>query len=707
MRLILVIVMTLSALPAASTTPGDLDPTFGTGGMVAGSLLIEIRALIQQPTAKLIAAGYSHNGTTSHFALVRYNVDGTVDSTFGVDGIAATVIGSRSSYANALLQQSDGKVVAAGTAIDFPQTGSFGLARYNQDGTLDTAFGTGGTLTTPFGADGAEAYALIQQLDGKLIAAGYSDTTGANPKFALVRYNSDGSLDPTFGVGGKVTTAISLGSAAYALIQQPDGKLVAAGYAYDSIQLAFGLARYNTDGTLDETFGVGGTVFTETDWYDGWAYSLLRQPDGKLVAAGTGNTGSAVEFALARYADDGSLDSSFGSDGTVTTSVAGDLDEAHGVVLQPDGKLVAAGWAVSDERQQIALARYNADGTLDFSFGVGGKVTTSFEGSTSDVALALLRQADGKLVAGGISGQGGFALARYISTACGNGAVDSGEDCDDGNEQGGDCCSATCLFEATGSDCDADADLCPANECDGAGGCATVFTATCNSEPCRIALCGPVPGTCQFVDVADGLQCDNGVDVCSLCRTGVCMGGLADSDGDEVCDSVDNCPASPNPMQADLDEDGRGDACDADGEFVIFRARLKPQSSTTRANGSVSIAATLLLGSTSLLAPAQIDIGDSLGLRGAVSFAASDCVSASSGTMKCRTADSLGRALFHPIPRTGEGAYTVKASIRGLPIAPPGSPPIVARIRSAGGLDRSGRIDLCRVKPTTGSTRCP
>jgi uncharacterized delta-60 repeat protein len=216
---------------------------------------------------------------------------------------------------------------------------------------LDPAFSSDGLVTTNFsGYHGDSAYALALQPDGKLVAAG--DTfSGIYSTFALARYNPDGSLDATFSGDGKLTTGFAgTHAAAYALVMQPDGKLVAAGQSGGN----FALARYNPDGSLDATFDGDGKVVTSLGGY-GSALALILQSDGKLVAAGY----SSNNFALARYNLDGSLDTSFDGDGKLTTDFFGGTDEASALALQPDGKLVAAGRAGSG----FALA-LNPDGSL-------------------------------------------------------------------------------------------------------------------------------------------------------------------------------------------------------------------------------------------------------------------------------------------------------------------------------------------------------
>ncbi|WP_318773950.1 Ig-like domain-containing protein, partial [Meiothermus sp.] len=212
-------------------------------------------------------------------------------------------------------------------------------------GELDPTFGSGGKVTTDLGSSYDEAYALVLQPDGRLVAAGRSVDAAGNDDFALVRYNPDGSLDTSFGIGGKVTTEVGSSSdEARALVLQPDGKLVAAGYSSNAAGKSdFALVRINPNGSLDTSFGSGGKVTTAVGSSSGIA-ALVLQPDGKLVAAGPSSNGD-YDFALVRYNPNGTLDPTFGSGGKVITDLGSGSDEAHALVLQPDGKLVAAGYS--------------------------------------------------------------------------------------------------------------------------------------------------------------------------------------------------------------------------------------------------------------------------------------------------------------------------------------------------------------------------
>lgn len=396
--LVLTLVLTLGPPPCASAAPGDLDSSFGSGGEVRtdfGGTDVATGVALQSD-GKIVVAGRTTVGGNSNFALGRYTLTGSLDPTFGRGGLVITDFGG-TDQAFALVVQPDGRIVAAG------RTGSnVGLARYNQDGDPDFSFGNNGRVSTNLGAT-EQASAVALQADGKIVVAGRTTANG-NFDFLIGRYTIGGLLDSSFGTGGTVIMDFSGGSVdrAFALTIQPDGKIVVAG---DS-DANFALARYNPDGTLDASFGNGGKVITTFGGADA-ASAVALQPDGKIVVAGQSDNGTSIDFALARYNPDGSLDTSFGSGGKVATNFTGGSDDAaSAVAIQFDGKIVVAG----DSEGAFAVARYNPDGTLDTTFGTGGKVTTDLGGE--DVIHALALQPDGQIVVVGESA-GDFALVRY------------------------------------------------------------------------------------------------------------------------------------------------------------------------------------------------------------------------------------------------------------------------------------------------------
>ena len=238
--------------------------------------------------------------TSETITPVTVTPPGSLDSTFGTGGIVTTPIGNNDAYAYALGIQTDGRIVAAGYYADGSYY-DFAVVRYNTNGSLDTTFGTGGRVTTPIGSGYAGAYALGIQSDGRIVVAGYY-ADGSNYDFALVRYNTDGSLDTTFGTGGIVTTPMGSGyDIAYALAIQSDGSILAAGSSYNGSNYDFALVRYNTNGSLDTTFGTGGRVTTPIGSGNAIANALGIQSDGRILAAGSFYNGSNDNFAVVSY----------------------------------------------------------------------------------------------------------------------------------------------------------------------------------------------------------------------------------------------------------------------------------------------------------------------------------------------------------------------------------------------------------------------
>jgi uncharacterized delta-60 repeat protein len=366
-------------------------------------------------------------GPPLHQSLLPAGSAGALDNTFGTGGKVTTDFGGNRDEAFALTVQADGKIIAIGSAIvSSSQQSDFALARYNSDGSLDAGFGTGGKVTTDFGGDD-QAGAVAIQPDGKIVVAGCTCSnsglgctvlTGSGYDYALARYHPNGSLDTSFGSGGKVTTDFNGGlDVATSVVVEADGKIIAGGTSCSDPSMMcmftggtqFSLARYNADGSLDHSFGHQGKVFTPVPTF-GSIRAMALQPDGKLVAAGIAHPGPTGDFALARYNSDGTLDSSFGQGGLVTTdfnSSPGNprSDQATGLAIQADGKIVVVGGSEKDSELffDFSLARYNRDGTLDNTFGSGGKVQTALS-SQDDMATSVVIESDGKILAGGIAG---------------------------------------------------------------------------------------------------------------------------------------------------------------------------------------------------------------------------------------------------------------------------------------------------------------
>jgi uncharacterized delta-60 repeat protein len=402
------------------SSDGTLDVSFDYDGLVTtdfGSGSDMARSVAVQADGKIVAAGAWDNGQ-HRFGLARYNADGSLDTSFDGDG-KVTTFSLLHGIANSVALQADGKIVAAGTVWNSTANGdmAFALARYNADGSLDTSFNGTGTVTTGFGLF-TTGNSVAAGADGRIVVAGSVGYAGA--RVAIACYNPDGSLDITFDGDGKLTTGFRSGAgSAYSVAVQADGKIVIAGndnYFGAQYPHNFRLARLNVDGSLDTSFGGIGEVTTRFESFENDATSVAVQTDGKIVAAGYTGYEGAFNFAVARYNSDGSLDGSFHGDGKVATDF-GARDIAYSVALQADGKIVVAGDTSIPGTDSFAVVRYNADGSLDPTFDGDGKLTTDFNSVRASGAFSVAVQADGKIVAAGYawntSGNADFAVARY------------------------------------------------------------------------------------------------------------------------------------------------------------------------------------------------------------------------------------------------------------------------------------------------------
>jgi len=432
---IIIVVLFLSALPLPSeAAAGMLDTTFGTGGKVTTDFggIEFARAVALQPDGKIVTAGFFYTpgpgGSNQNFAVARYNSNGSLDTSFDGDGKVTTDFLGFADRAEAVAIQSDGKIVVAGQAFtNLMGEPAFALARYNSDGSLDASFDGDGKVTTIF-TNGSESSVLdlAIQPDGKLVAVGFASNQSGGGGIALARFNSDGSLDASFGTGGKVISSIGNGGGtAEAVALQPDGKIVIGGDASSvTFDTNFMVARLNSNGQFDTTFGNFGVTLTDmSGGDDDSALDIALQADGKIIAVGYAvmQTG---DFAMTRYNADGMLDTGFGSGGKVFTEFGSEFSSANGVVIQSDGKIVTVGLVSVNGgfNFDFALSRHNVNGSLDTSFGSGGKVTTDFNGG-GDQAQAVTLQPDGKIVAVGNTTIStpvftvDFALARYLATS--------------------------------------------------------------------------------------------------------------------------------------------------------------------------------------------------------------------------------------------------------------------------------------------------
>ena len=434
--------LTMTAAFTAKAQPGSLDNTFGVGGKVStsfGSGDDGANSVAIQSDGKIVAAGYRKTaGNRFKFSLARYNTNGSLDNTFGVGGKVITSLDSSDDRGNAIAIQANGKILVAGQSMHQSSYGlysDFALVRYNTNGTLDNTFGSGGKVTTDIDSANDYGNAVVIQPNGKIIVAGQSVTH--NWDFSLVRYDTTGAVDSTFGINGKVTYDFHPGGYAYdyaySVALQTNGKILVAGTNSDTISY-LALLRYNSNGTLDNTFGTAGKVCTTFGGSGAGGSVVAVQSDKKILVAGSSNAGTYPAFGLVRFDTVGNLDNTFGTGGKVTTQIGPAGATAEAMAIQTDGKIILAGYSYRyNYLDDFTVVRYNSNGTLDNTFGTAGIAINDFLNNyTDDGIYGVTLQGDGKIVAAGISNNGSdldFALARYNVTST-IGIVENAEEAD-------------------------------------------------------------------------------------------------------------------------------------------------------------------------------------------------------------------------------------------------------------------------------------
>lgn len=330
---------------------------------------------------------------------------GILDTAYGSGGdLFTTINNSGMAYASAV--QPDDKIILAGTAL-LNSGNSFAAVRYTSNGYLDGSFGGVGILTTHIGpSSGANAIAL--QADGKIITAGRSLNINGNFDFTLIRQNTDGSLDSTFGQYGIVITDLGADDEITALGLQPDGKILATGFSRtgDSI-LLLAIVRYNINGTIDSTFARNGTILNSLNINPVVPAPLVRpdcklQTDGKIVVVSTAFY-ETNDVLLLRYDSTGMPDQSFGNYGQMAIDFGGNQDFGYALAIQADGKIVAGGASYNTNTNvgYMALCRVNADGTIDSAFGNLGLATPISNSAGAPDARAIYVQSNGNIIVAG------------------------------------------------------------------------------------------------------------------------------------------------------------------------------------------------------------------------------------------------------------------------------------------------------------------
>jgi uncharacterized delta-60 repeat protein len=421
---------------AGATGAGDLDPSFGAGGVtrtVIGNGGSGLARLALQSDGKIIGVGQADYATgKTGFAVTRYLDNGTLDPSFGSGGVVETAFGTLNDEAFATAVQPDGRIIAAGFSMIDPSAdvNGFAVARYLTNGNLDPSFGTGGRFAQSVSEAAGQEYAnaVALQADGKIVLAGYgaADASGGAFEIVLVRLKSDGTLDPSFGGGdGIVQTPVRPGgSEAQDVIVQPDGKLLVA--VNEGVNAAI-VARYMSDGTLDAGFGSAG--FASYPFATGsgtYAERVALAPGGKILVGATGlSSGQGLDFRVARFNSDGTVDSSaFGGAGgaSYAPAASGANTELTQLLVQSDGDMILAGWAGAQGSRTFQIVRLTPSGVLDPTFSCDGIADSPLSPASANtdwhMSAAAIDSA-GRLVAGGFTIDrttpgGDFVVARYL-----------------------------------------------------------------------------------------------------------------------------------------------------------------------------------------------------------------------------------------------------------------------------------------------------
>lgn len=425
---------------------GNLDTSFDTDGKVTtdfGGGDDRANSAALQPDGKIVLAGFAGIAGGTDFAVARYNTDGSLDPNFDADGRVTTdFVGSTVAFTNS---SATALADSATTISTIPVNRSVFIADLNVNiniahpnaNDLDIVLrhvpsNTSIVLVNDVASGGAnfqatsfDDEAAVGINDPANIApyTGFFRPVGSLAAFDGFDAQGDWQLELTDDTGNAVTgvlqqwtllitpATIDQGNA---VAIQLDGRIVVAGATDAGEDNDFALVRYNADGSLDTTFDTDGMVTTDFSTSNDAANAVaVQRITGRIVAAGKSDSGGGGDnFALANYASDGSLNTSFSGDGKVTSDFASGNDQAFGVRFQSNSKIVVAGVADATGDNDFALALFKLDGSFDSSFGTGGMVLTDFASSSNDQAFAIALQSDGKIVAAGSSGND-FAVARY------------------------------------------------------------------------------------------------------------------------------------------------------------------------------------------------------------------------------------------------------------------------------------------------------
>ena len=396
---LLLLVLVLAHRHAQAQT--FLDSTFGTNGFTTTTVPNSTNTtgsalfrVIQQIDGKFIAVGAGQGLMT----VARYSLDGLLDVTFNGSGLyVLPVTFSDITAGYDVTLQQDNKIIVIGNTSPFSGAPDDLVIRLKTDGTLDSSFGINGISDVNISYQDY-SYATVLQPDGKIVIVGKSAST----LWSAARLNSNGTIDTTFGVGGTFKVSLgSYGGDARGVAILPSGNIIIGGQNWnDSIpsqQRDFVLLQLTSTGKIDSSFNQIGTVYVDVCGYD-MVRDMKLQPDGKILLCGY----SCNDISLLRLNSDGSVDTTFNHTGTVLTDFDSSYDRANSIAIQSDGKIIVGGYVTIGNKQDMGLCRYNIDGSLDSSFGINGKIATGI-GTGSDGIEGITLQSDGKVIAVGSS----------------------------------------------------------------------------------------------------------------------------------------------------------------------------------------------------------------------------------------------------------------------------------------------------------------
>jgi uncharacterized delta-60 repeat protein len=402
--------------PVARADPGQLDTFFSHDGIQTAFPNGAVAYAVAIDHHDRIVVAGSTLDPHPDIALARFTPGGRLDPTFGSGGKVVADLGAND-YAFDVAIQDDGGIVVVGER-EAPASDRFVVQRYRPNGTLDPGFANAGTALTGFGRRFQSANAVAITPGGRIVVAG-STSNGITSRSVVARYLGDGRLDRSFGGDGRVTTDVSPSAEQFTdLVIQPDGRIVAAGWAEVSLVPVFTAVRYTSDGRLDRSFDGDGISRVDVSTGADRANAIAETNDGRLVLAGAASAGGRAEWGVIRLGPRGHLDPTFADRGRLVTDFGPAFDEANAVAVQDNGKMLLAGRIREGTKDDIGVLRLKPGGGHDRTFAAGGRALTDVAGG-SDAARDLTIASNGKIVVVGeatIDRVRRSVVVRYLSS---------------------------------------------------------------------------------------------------------------------------------------------------------------------------------------------------------------------------------------------------------------------------------------------------